>query len=277
MLHRQGSKWRKARVPVTRYAGSVTSQSGLVGYKQTPAILSSKLVGAIAEKFSLQNANNAVVVKFYMCRIMTWNIKRKKKCATAKSWAHNYFLSLFLSPNPLLSSGMSEFPHGESKQWKVLTVNGDTAFYGDTEQFFLLCLEKNQTVPGRTAACLKALAVPTQCSCALDPKGRLCFLSGLADWDAVEVWAELGTWAQGQDWWVKWREGEWNISPSSASVFPALLPSHPAEKWEEHQREIQAEVTEEERRWGRKQTKGKIRSKVRALKTVKRHREENKK
>ena len=30
-------------------------------------------------EFSLQNANNAVVVKFYMCRIMTWNIKRKKK------------------------------------------------------------------------------------------------------------------------------------------------------------------------------------------------------
>lgn len=130
MLHRQGSKWRKARVPVTRYAGSVTSQSGLVGYKQTPAILSSKLVGAIAEKFSLQNANNAVVVKFYMCRIMTWNIKRKKKCATAKSWAHNYFLSLFLSPNPLLSPGTSEFPHGESKQWKVLTVNGDSFLWG---------------------------------------------------------------------------------------------------------------------------------------------------
>lgn len=94
----------------------VTSQPGPVGCKQAPAILSSKLVGAVAEDFSLQNANNAVVVKFYMCRIMTWNIKRegKKKRATAKSWAHNYFFLPFSPPSLLLSSGMTESPYGGS-------------------------------------------------------------------------------------------------------------------------------------------------------------------
>ena len=56
-----------------------------------------------------------------------------------------------------------------------------------------LFLEKNQTVLWRTTACLVALAVRTLCSCALDTKGRLCFLSVLADGDDVGVRAEPGT------------------------------------------------------------------------------------
>lgn len=81
-----------------RVQWGVTSQPGPVGCKQAPAILSSKLVGAVAEDFSLQNANNAVVVKFYMCRIMTWNIKREGKKNTQLPRTGHIIISFFPFP-----------------------------------------------------------------------------------------------------------------------------------------------------------------------------------
>lgn len=72
-------------------------------------------------------------------------------------------------------------------------VWGHSILWGHCAALSFLCLEKNQTVLRRTAACLKALAVSTLRSCALDTNGRLDFQSLLADWDAVGVWAELGT------------------------------------------------------------------------------------
>lgn len=285
MLHRRGSERGKARVPVTRYTGRVTSQPGPVGCKQIPAILSSKLVGATAEEFSLQNANNAVVVKFYMCRIMTWNIKRKKKNVQLPRAGH-----IIISFFPLSSSKpTSQFWNDRLSSWrkltvKVLTVNGDTALlWGHWAVLSPLFLEKNQTVPWRTAACLTVLAAPTQCTCTSDTKERLCFLSVLAGW-VTDVLHGGGVGraqhiSSGPRLRGASRGGRVELIDFLCICFscsPSLALCCTAERREEHQREIQEKMTAKKRKKQKKQTKGKVRSKVRALRTVKRRREDRK-
>lgn len=70
----------------------------------------------------MQNANNAVVLKFYVCKIMTRYIKREeKKSAADKSWVHNDYFLLF---SQLLSQTVLEW-----KSFFMEKVDNKTADY----------------------------------------------------------------------------------------------------------------------------------------------------
>lgn len=71
------------------------------------------MAGVVLENFSLQNANDAVVLKFYACKIMTRHIKREEKNLQLIRVGCTIICSFLPGSFPNSPDG-DEFPYGES-------------------------------------------------------------------------------------------------------------------------------------------------------------------